>query len=238
MRSLSMELVWISEQLRWQQAFDAQRVNWEEVPRWAEATLASLQSDSRSLVEDLSAGFRQTYHLLVQLHELMEQNQGNRDQLEQLLAASPEAEEKFRPLFVDTEARASELARQCAVNRSTAVGYWDVTWRLVQNYQTWKEQYDSSLSHLSTRKVRDVFLASRDELASLSDRLIDLMRSVMIEYPEWDLSFESPQSEVWTVRLSPLAYLRSMWNLFWSCIRHPLSETTIDLSTGRVLYRT
>jgi hypothetical protein len=32
------------------------------------------------------------------------------------------------------------------------------------------------------------------------------------------------------------AYLRTMWNLFWSCILHPLSETTIDLSTGRVLY--
>lgn len=40
------------------------------------------------------------------------------------------------------------------------------------------------------------------------------------------------------VRVPPLAYLRAMANLFWSAIRHPLSETTIDLSTGRVLYRT
>jgi len=28
-----------------------------------------------------------------------------------------------------------------------------------------------------------------------------------------------------------------MWNLFWSGIRHPWRETTIDLTTGRVLYR-
>jgi hypothetical protein len=42
---------------------------------------------------------------------------------------------------------------------------------------------------------------------------------------------------VCTVRIPPLAYLRAMGNLFWSAIRHPLSETTIDLSTGRVLYR-
>jgi hypothetical protein len=43
---------------------------------------------------------------------------------------------------------------------------------------------------------------------------------------------------VLTYRIPWWAYLRSMWNLFWSCIRHPLSETTIDLSTGRVLYHT
>jgi hypothetical protein len=40
------------------------------------------------------------------------------------------------------------------------------------------------------------------------------------------------------IRISPRAYLLAMWNLFWSAIRHPFSETTIDLSTGRVLYRT
>ncbi len=33
------------------------------------------------------------------------------------------------------------------------------------------------------------------------------------------------------------AYLRAMANLYWSCLRHPLSETTIDLGTGRVLSR-
>ncbi len=45
------------------------------------------------------------------------------------------------------------------------------------------------------------------------------------------------ESAVFVVRIPPLAYLLAMTNLFWSAIRHPLSETTIDLSTGRVLYR-
>lgn len=48
---------------------------------------------------------------------------------------------------------------------------------------------------------------------------------------------EPPDDAGTTVRIPPLAYLRAMANLFWSCLRHPLSEATIDLSTGRVLYR-
>ena len=48
---------------------------------------------------------------------------------------------------------------------------------------------------------------------------------------------ESRSEAVETIRIPPFAYLRAMGNLFWSSIRHPLSETTIDLSTGRVLYR-
>ena len=39
------------------------------------------------------------------------------------------------------------------------------------------------------------------------------------------------------VRIPWWAYLRAMANLYWSCVRHPLSETTIDLSTGRILER-
>jgi hypothetical protein len=70
------------------------------------------------------------------------------------------------------------------------------------------------------------------------DRLVELVRAVLVSRPDVALPF-SPRAErrVFTVRVSPLAYLRAMWNLFWSAIRHPFSETTIDLSTGRVLYR-
>jgi hypothetical protein len=56
----------------------------------------------------------------------------------------------------------------------------------------------------------------------------DLLDDLPDEVAEFVLSFRIP---LW-------AYLRSMWNLFWSAIRYPFSETTIDLSTGRVLYRT
>jgi hypothetical protein len=73
----------------------------------------------------------------------------------------------------------------------------------------------------------------------LLDRLAEIARAVLVSRPELALSVPTDLEEVvWTVRISPLAYLRAMGNLFWSAIRHPLSETTIDLSTGRVLYRT
>jgi len=70
------------------------------------------------------------------------------------------------------------------------------------------------------------------------DRLVELVRAVLVSRPDVVLPL-SPRAErrVFTVRVSPVAYLRAMWNLFWSAIRHPFSETTIDLSTGRVLYR-
>lgn len=69
--------------------------------------------------------------------------------------------------------------------------------------------------------------------------LTELTRSILIDRPELNLDLPPDLVKVvWTVRIPPLAYLRAMVNLFWSAIRHPLSETTIDLSTGRVLYRT
>lgn len=81
--------------------------------------------------------------------------------------------------------------------------------------------------------------AKVDALRAYRSELRDLMRLVIVARPEWDLAVpEELQVELWTYRISPLAYLRAMGNLFWSAVRHPLSNTTIDLSTGRVLYRT
>lgn len=36
-------------------------------------------------------------------------------------------------------------------------------------------------------------------------------------------------------RISPIAYLRSMWTILWSTFRSPFTVTMIDLSTGRVM---
>ncbi len=71
------------------------------------------------------------------------------------------------------------------------------------------------------------------------DQVTDLARTVLLSKPEWNLRLpEDLEHVVWTIRIPPLAYLRACFNLFWSALRHPLSETTIDLSTGHVLYRT
>jgi hypothetical protein len=67
----------------------------------------------------------------------------------------------------------------------------------------------------------------------MSDDILDCS-----EDQNWHLVTPHLADEVLIIRIPPIAYLRAMWNLFWSAIRHPLSETTIDLSTGRVLYRT
>lgn len=75
--------------------------------------------------------------------------------------------------------------------------------------------------------------------ANVPTLFIDRTRLMLVEYPEFvDRVPADLEDVLLTVRISPLAYLRSMWSLFWSAIRHPLSNTTIDLSTGRVLYRT
>lgn len=77
------------------------------------------------------------------------------------------------------------------------------------------------------------------ELDDMTDRLCDLMRYAVVAHPEWKLTVpDHLAATVWAVRVPPLAYLRAMATLFWSSIRHPLSDTTIDLSTGRVLCRT
>jgi hypothetical protein len=37
------------------------------------------------------------------------------------------------------------------------------------------------------------------------------------------------------VRIPPLAFLRAMWMIAWSSIRHPFTTTVIDLSTGKIV---
>ncbi len=37
------------------------------------------------------------------------------------------------------------------------------------------------------------------------------------------------------IYISPWAFLRTMAAIAWSCFRHPLTTTEIDISTGRIL---
>jgi hypothetical protein len=39
------------------------------------------------------------------------------------------------------------------------------------------------------------------------------------------------------IRIPPLAYLRTVWTIFWECFWHPFSVSTIDLFTGKVISR-
>ncbi len=76
----------------------------------------------------------------------------------------------------------------------------------------------------------------RNEVGKRADRLAEFMRTMVVVWEEPELKCPPEIFEaVWTIRIAPLAYLRAMGNLFWSSIRHPLSETKIELKTGRVL---
>jgi len=91
---------------------------------------------------------------------------------------------------------------------------------------------------VETKLSDDVIRAVNRMYDTVLGQIIELVRVVILSKPEWNLKLPTDLEEiVWTVRISPLAYLRAMCNMFWSAIRHPLSSTTIDLTTGRVLYR-
>ncbi len=48
---------------------------------------------------------------------------------------------------------------------------------------------------------------------------------------------EDPKKEenIETIRISPTAYLRAMFNIAWSAFRHPTKTTIIDLETGKII---
>ena len=77
-----------------------------------------------------------------------------------------------------------------------------------------------------------------DPLIPLVERVAGYIRTLVVTWPELAPRIPTEIADVVrTVRVTPGSYLRAMWNLFWSGIRHPWRETTIDLKTGRVLYR-
>lgn len=134
----------------------------------------------------------------------------------------------------DSEALAAARAIQ-----NEAARRWSNVIEMLDAYGEYAGELRVVLSRLPVGRFSQPFSEIIAELDNLADRLRQLLRYVAVAAPEWEL--QTPDhlvAEVWTVRVSPLASLRAMANMFWSAVRHPLSNTTIDLSTGRVLYRT
>ncbi|MBY0458973.1 MAG: hypothetical protein K2V38_16675 [Gemmataceae bacterium] len=140
----------------------------------------------------------------------------------------------------------SELARAeetAAVFRRSIQAIAELIWgnanRVLDVYTRWMDFEKQVLAVVPhgpfEAEARDIL----GELKSLTERVRELLRLMLVARGATAVD-ELPAdvvSGVLTVRITPLAYLRAMWNLFWSAIRYPFSETTIDLSTGRVLYR-
>jgi hypothetical protein len=134
----------------------------------------------------------------------------------------------------------SELQADLSTRRTIAADMWEIVCRLLGVYTKWIAASRTNLPRLPSSRYTRVNWEIVAELETLTDRVRALLRYAVVAGTEWREAAvpDHLAAEVWTVRISPFAYLRAMWNLFWSAIRHPLSETTIDLSTGRVLYRT
>lgn len=166
---------------------------------------------------------------------------------------------------LDTVQLAASLDRMIPVWNEQAAGYRELADELLQVLQDVSldaeieqelaerhlrpvvERIEKSIS--STRTLLkfgsevypDISLASRtvSAIQELNAAGYHFLRSVALLWPDClDTVSEGTRTHVLSLTISPRAYLRSMWSLFWSAIRHPFSETTIDLSTGRVLYRT
>lgn len=109
--------------------------------------------------------------------------------------------------------------------------YWETACEHMTAYQELRDQARTQ----PRGRFRRRFVAAMTERI---ERLADLMRTMSVVWD--DLNLDTPDEihrEVWTFRIPPGAYLRSMWNLYWSAILHPRSTTTVDLMTGRVVRR-
>jgi hypothetical protein len=118
-------------------------------------------------------------------------------------------------------------------NREMAEEHIRKLWNRACELMEMDQRHLAKWRESSPHPIRDRFLAA---ITSEMEQLAELMRTMAVVWEELEL--ETPDDiyeTVWTFYVPPLAYLRAMWNLFWSSIRHPLSDTVIELKTGRIL---
>lgn len=168
-----------------------------------------------------------------------------RDWLQAIIARSADTEEvlaEFRDVLVADDRLFCKLedthdllrcdASRGGASRTEVAAVWGLACERMAAYL---EAFDE-IRNKPHGRIRTLFLRA---FGTRSERLAGFMRTMVLTWQEYELNAPPELYEaVWAVRISSVAYLRAMWNLFWSAIRHPRSETTIDLSTGRVLYRT
>jgi hypothetical protein len=160
---------------------------------------------------------------------------------------------------MDAAQLAATLDRMIPVWNQQAAGYRELADELLQVLQDVSPDAEVEPDVAERHRIENSISSTRELLKFSSEVYPDLnsagrtvsaiqelnaagyhfLRSVALLWPDFlDTVSEDTRTHVLSLSISPRAYLQSMWSLFWSAIRHPLSETTIDLSTGRVLYRT
>lgn len=213
-------------------AFDVPRLG-EWSARLDQLTDRLIAGADRAQAAELKTVFRETIELLRNRAANVVDETGA--VFDEYLACRPRAVVLGRPPDrPDSEASSQWLEAPQAGVRGLWVGLCDRLSKYERNAAELRGRGWFSSSRLR-RAAREVV----EEYDSLCERMRDLIRYLVIAAPELDLEIpEHLAGSVLTVRVTPLAYLRTMWNILWSAIRHPLSTPTIDLSTGRVMYRT
>ena len=123
-------------------------------------------------------------------------------------------------LISGSEMENEVIATVACADRMTSQLFYDMWWNqdLIRNPRVriiLRSRFQNAINE-TIRAIRLIILYCPEAKRILSKEVLPCVMTMPI--PWW-------------------AYFRTMANLFWSAIRHPLLETTIDLSTGRVLYR-
>jgi hypothetical protein len=213
----------------------------------AESTVSDLRTEGDGYVSQVEAAADAVLAAAEQVEEWAAVLHDDRNWLESLPDSLPgELSALVQELLASTRERDGKVVAAQASIEQVAAEVFQRALRLFQAYHSF-----ASGVRAANREARAIWLTSRGrtrlrawggvaaELDTLIGRLREVIRLMVVSLPELDLTVpDRLHADIWTFRIPPLAYLRAMWNLWWSAVRHPLSETTIDLSTGRVLYRT
>lgn len=123
-------------------------------------------------------------------------------------------------------------------------------WRICQNvlrksitHETrWRSKFYSmgiACAVLRTMKLYRDYRFRVEAWRVARRRIVDLMRTTRAVSEVEGLEVDSDLADEYrTVHIPAAGYIRSMLTLAWESIRHPMSECTIDLETGKVVART
>jgi hypothetical protein len=108
-------------------------------------------------------------------------------------------------------------------------------WNMAQNALLDLKEFDDGILEFDNWEGTP---ANWSTLGELRETVADIMRAIRLTCPEVDLEVKEAAIEDYsTIRIPPLGYLKSVWAVFWNAVRHPFTETDINLYTGEVMAR-
>jgi hypothetical protein len=133
-------------------------------------------------------------------------------------------------LGIETTTAQIETARENWM--SSVKKRWEFTQEALRNLQELEDNC-RRLAKITGTGPRNI-----SELREAREIVADFMRALRLTYPEFELEVADYAIEDYsTIHIPPMGYLKSAWAVLWSAVRHPFSETVINLQTGEVMAR-